>query len=67
MTAGTGSEGPELVVTVVKNVVTIHDMGTDDESARQVKGGKWGAEDAMVVVRKQESAVGAPCAYRITN
>ncbi|KAJ7867807.1 hypothetical protein B0H13DRAFT_2559645 [Mycena leptocephala] len=31
--------GPELV-TVVKNV-------PDDESARQVKGGKWGAEDAM--------------------
>ncbi|KAJ7851340.1 hypothetical protein B0H13DRAFT_2360182 [Mycena leptocephala] len=45
--AGTGSEGPELVVTVVKKVVTMHDMGTDDESARQVKGGKSSAALAL--------------------
>ncbi|KAJ7756058.1 hypothetical protein DFH07DRAFT_940742 [Mycena maculata] len=39
--AGTGTEGPEIVVSVVKNVITMHDMGPDDESARKVEGGKW--------------------------
>ncbi|KAJ7785135.1 hypothetical protein DFH07DRAFT_975615 [Mycena maculata] len=46
--AGTGTEGPELVVTVVKNVITMHDMGHDDESARQVKGEQWDAEDGSM-------------------
>ncbi|KAJ7210429.1 hypothetical protein GGX14DRAFT_95051, partial [Mycena pura] len=43
---GTHSEGPELVVTVVKNVITMHDLPEDE--ARQVKleGERWGAEDA---------------------
>ncbi|KAJ6473682.1 hypothetical protein C8R45DRAFT_1103376 [Mycena sanguinolenta] len=44
---GTRSEAPELIVTVQKNVITMHDM--DDDSARQVKGGaNWGAEDASI-------------------
>ncbi|KAJ6529776.1 hypothetical protein B0H19DRAFT_1193199 [Mycena capillaripes] len=43
---GTRSEGPELVVTVVKNVITMHDMGTDDDSARRVKSEPWGTESA---------------------
>ncbi|KAJ7513143.1 hypothetical protein B0H11DRAFT_2303387 [Mycena galericulata] len=42
---GTASEGPELIVTVVKNVITMRDMSPDDEMARQVKGERWGTED----------------------
>jgi hypothetical protein len=43
---GTRSEGPELVVTVVKNMITMHDMGADDESSRRVKSEPWGTEFA---------------------
>ncbi|KAF7328455.1 hypothetical protein MSAN_02482000 [Mycena sanguinolenta] len=44
---GTRSEAPDLIITVQKNVITMHDI--DDESARQVKGGaNWGAEDASM-------------------
>ncbi|KAJ7457143.1 hypothetical protein B0H11DRAFT_215800 [Mycena galericulata] len=43
---GTNSDGPELVVTVVKNVITMHDMSPDDDLARQVKGEQWGTEDS---------------------
>ncbi|KAJ7513148.1 hypothetical protein B0H11DRAFT_18244 [Mycena galericulata] len=42
---GTDSDGPELVVTVVKNVITMRDLSPDDELARQVKGEQWGTED----------------------
>ncbi|KAJ7858379.1 hypothetical protein B0H14DRAFT_3447296 [Mycena olivaceomarginata] len=44
-TIGTRSEGPDnIIVTVVKNVITMHDMSPDDESVGQVKGEQWGTE-----------------------
>jgi hypothetical protein len=43
---GTRSERPELLVMVVKNVITMHDMGADDESSRRVKSEPWGTESA---------------------
>ncbi|KAJ7027166.1 hypothetical protein C8F04DRAFT_1189831 [Mycena alexandri] len=41
----TGGEDA-MVVTVTKNVMTMHDMGPDDVSERQVKGETWGIESA---------------------
>ncbi|KAJ7791365.1 hypothetical protein B0H14DRAFT_3890679 [Mycena olivaceomarginata] len=43
---GTRSEGPELVATVVKNVIAMHDMGADGEPSRRVKSEPWGTEFA---------------------
>ncbi|KAF8183326.1 hypothetical protein K438DRAFT_1975188 [Mycena galopus ATCC 62051] len=46
-TGNTNGENPELVVTVVKNVITMHDMVNETESARQVKG-EWSAEEGSM-------------------
>ncbi|KAJ7433668.1 hypothetical protein B0H11DRAFT_2120976 [Mycena galericulata] len=43
-------DAPELVVKVVKNVITMNDMGRDDESETRSKAGEqWGPEDGKMV------------------
>ncbi|KAJ7493954.1 hypothetical protein FB451DRAFT_1491515 [Mycena latifolia] len=45
----TVGDGPELVVKVMKNVITMNDMGHDDDSESRMKGGaQWGAEDGSM-------------------
>ncbi|KAJ6541063.1 hypothetical protein DFH09DRAFT_1322914 [Mycena vulgaris] len=42
-------EGPELVVKVMKNVITMSDMGRDDDSESRSKAAvQWGAEDGSM-------------------
>ncbi|KAJ7685929.1 hypothetical protein B0H17DRAFT_1072945 [Mycena rosella] len=44
----TVTDGPEIVVKVMKNVITMNDMGRDDESETRMKGGvPWGADGTM--------------------
>jgi hypothetical protein len=42
------TDNPELVETVIKDVITIRDVD-ETQSAEQVKKGQWGGQDRVMV------------------